>query len=658
MFLDMRLLSITALLFAVTAQAQKIDTLPKVAVEAVRGTPTTPISQTTLTKSDLTDKNFGQDMPFLLATTPSITVVSDGGGYNGYQYMRLRGIDQTRINMTLNGVPLNEPEDQGAYFSNFADFTASMQSVQVQRGVGTSSNGTASFGGSVNFESINPFEPHRAIEFSPNFMKAVEAGVVIGRTGVYARHTNQDITGFRDHSGNSSKSTYFTSLSVFDRTSLRLTGMQGTSDNQMAYLASSLAAIRINPRDNPLSEDETDHFAQNFLSGEVTRQLAPDHSLSLTGYWNTLQGYYGVNIPDAQLKFGLQSSWKGALVTYRFTGERVRVDLGGHANSYRRYHSLDDGAAYSNHGDKTEQSVFAKVDYAVTRRLNLIADAQVRFTGFEYFPSDNSPVDGSVDWRFFNPKIGVTFRPSPVSKVYASYGENSREPTRTDLLGGADDIDNTNRADIVPFTRVRPERVRDVEIGGEHRASDYAISGNVYVMSFHDEIAPIGKLSFLGLPLRKNVDRSYRTGVELDGLVKPTEKLTVTTNFSVSRNRIAEYTDDASGKTYHNVRPYLTPEVLANTQWTYALSSVLGVYFAERYVGPSQLDNTESQFIVPSAALLDVGTNVALGPLFVGVRVTNLFNKLTYAGGYTDGVQPYYFVQQTRNWTLNARLNF
>lgn len=647
------------------AQAQKVDTLKKVevTVSAIRGKETTPITQKTLSKDDLNAQWFGQEMSLQLTLTPNVTASADNGAYNSYTYMRLRGLDQTRINMTLNGVPLNEPEDQGAYFSNFTDFTSSTQSVQIQRGVGTSSNGTASYAGSVNFESINPFQSHRGVEYSYNQNVAADWTETVGSTGIYVRKTVQNVTGYRDNSANRSNSIFLSTLSVFDKATVKVTAFRGMSDNDQAYLASPVSELEKNPMHNPLGADETDHFHQQFLSATYTRALTEKTTGSVTGYWNTLQGHYFVRIdPKSMDDFSVLSGWVGALGNWAYVTDRARVDVGVHANTYTRAHFMytdPTTRAYRNSGDRNEESAFGKIDYALTKRLNVVGDVQVRSTVFQYNPdaqADLTPM--AIRWTFLNPKMGLTFKVNPSTKLYASVGQNSREPTRNDMFAGFDNVDQSNAAFVGPLSRVKPEHVTDYEVGIEQTGSHYAFAANVYDMEFHNEIAAIGKLSYIGLPLRKNVSASIRRGLEVDATVKPFATISLTNTGAFSYNRIRDYTDDATGISYSNIKPYLTPAVVTNHTITWAPFSLFDVTFGGRYVASSQLDNTNGPFVLPAYFMTMSKVDVNLGQLSLMAVWNNLNNRTAYAGGYTDGTQPYYFPMASKNLSLWARWNF
>lgn len=641
----------------------KIDTLVpvKTTISAIRGTNTTPITQTTLSATKIADRNFWQEMPFLLSTTPSVTVTADNGAFNGYTYMRLRGMDQTRINATLDGVPLNEPEDQGTYFSNFLGFNASVQSLQVQRGVGTSSNGSAAYAGSMNFESVNPLIKRRGIEYSMNRGYSADWTLASKADGVYVRHNQQDIMGYRDNSGNRSNSTYVTAMTVRSRYVAKFSGFTGVSRNQQAYLASPLSIITTNPTHNPLSPEEDDRFVQSFGSANLTLITGDNTTFNVTGYVNRLEGAYKVNLGD-MYTFKLNSAWSGVITNWTYSTPDIRVDLGAHANVYNRAHAADTLGLelYRNSGDKNEQSAFVKVDKTVATGLHVIADVQARNVFFRYNPDQAAWIRSSnITWSFLNPKVGLTYLSSDKVKVYTSWGQNTREPTRTDMFAGFDNVDESNIEFVGALSRVRPERVQDLEVGVEYSGTNGALSANVFNMEFSNEIAAIGKLSYIGLPLRKNVSQSYRRGIEVDGSYRR-NRVTFDGNVSLMQSRIKTYTDDETGAVYTNVRPLLTPSVLSNHSVKIDITSNVNVVLGGRYVGQSQLDNKNSTFTTPAFEMVYLNPNVTVGKITINGWITNLNNVRAFTGGYTDGIEPYYFVANNRKASimLMGRLNF
>jgi iron complex outermembrane receptor protein len=647
-------------------------TLEAATITAVRGDASAPVSRATLDGEELERRYFGQELPLLLTTTPSITAYSDAGSFTGYSYMRLRGIDQSRINITLDGIPLNDPEDHFVYFSNFPDLTNSLRSIELQRGVGASSNGVASYAGSLTMESVSLAGARRGGEVqlergsfdSERASVEYATGLLPSRLSFYGRVSGQTSDGYRRHSSNRSESFFASGGYYGDRDVVKLVAFGGRARNGLAYLASPVEELSLDPRANPLNENERDDFTQTFGSLQYTRLLGADADVGITTYgmWST--GNYDVRIDPDYWNFALSSGAGGAIATIRARFGALSLLGGAHGNSYRRSHVAairPDLAArlYDNTGNKGEVSGFVKATYDAGR-FSFLGDLQARRSSFRYEPDANAGVNEQrIDWSFVNPKLGVTWQANAATRLYASFGENGREPTRNDMFAGFDNLDTTNVAFVGTFDRVRPESVRDLEAGVVLRGPRAAVQANVYVMDFRDEIAPIGPLSYLGLPLRKNVSRSTRRGIELDATLTPTDVLTARFNATLSRNRIDEYTDDASGETYRDVEPLLTPTVLANASVSYVFARALTASLDGRFVGTSFLSNTgDDRFVTPGRATLDGGLAWSLDRYALGIRANNLTNTTFYTGGYTDGATSYYYLLPSRNWFVTLRARF
>jgi iron complex outermembrane receptor protein len=379
--------------------------LERVTVTALRGDADAPIPQRTMDREELEGRYVGQDVPLLLTGQPSITSYADAGAFSNYTYLRLRGIDHTRVNITLDGVPLNDPEDQFVYFSNFPDFGNSLESVQIQRGVGTSSYGTAAYAGAINFQSVALATSERAGQAllgSGSFgtrRASVEwlTGRVGSRFAGYVRGSAHETEGYRHHSGNTAQS-YFANGAYFGaRDIVKVTAFGGRSRNELAYLAVPIADIERDPRTNPLGEDERDDFQAHFASASWTRALGEMAAIQGTAYTLAQFGDYDVRIAPDMYNFRLGSRVTGALATWSARRGSLELDAGVHANAYHRHHSLAirphlDALVYRNTGRKREQSAFAKAAWSLGD-VTLYGDVQLRHPEFEYVPDVQSGVD-------------------------------------------------------------------------------------------------------------------------------------------------------------------------------------------------------------------------------------------------------------------------
>jgi iron complex outermembrane recepter protein len=657
-----------------TAHATRAQRLERIMISAVRGSGSAPISEKTLTQADIEPRYFGQDVPLLLqGAAPSLTSYAETANYWGYSYIRLRGIDQSRINLTLDGIPLNDPEDQVLYFADFPDLANSLRSVQVQRGVGTSSNGTAAYAGSINMETIPLASAPRSAEVqleggsfgSKRISGEYQSGLLPGRFAMYARLSALRTDGYRYHSGVDGRSAFFSAGYFGDRDILKATVTTGTMRDTMAYLAVAESDLDTNRRINPLTPRERDGFSERLAALAYTRLLSPSSSLSTTVYRLSTSGDYDVLI-DSLDNFNLKYAWWGVTSDWAYRRESLQLDLGVNASTYARDHSayqrpdLTD-PLYFNTGHKQDASGFAKLAYTAGA-ATLFGDVQARHASFRYTPDVHAAIaEQSIDWSFINPKAGITYALSRPLSLYASYGQNTREPARSDMFAGFDNLDTSNVAFVGSLDRVKPERVHDLEAGVTYRGSSFDAQANLYSMDFRNEIAPIGALSYLGNPLRKNVGASYRRGIEADVTYRGIPWLLFNANAAASTNRIREYTDSSGDEpiTYHNVEPLLTPRFITFERAQFAATRNIAVALETRYQSRAFLENTgDARFVLPAAFNLDGSVSWRIRQYELLVRGNNLTNSKKYGSGYASGGVSYYYVVPPRNLFVTAKFLF
>jgi iron complex outermembrane receptor protein len=666
-----------------------------VVVQAIRAEALAPVTKTDLRREDLERLDYGQEMPVLLKQTPSMTQYSETGVGAGYSYFYLRGIQQTRVNMTLDGVPLNEAEDSTLYFVDFDGLAGSLDSIQVQRGVGTSSVGSAAFAGSVNFESVALSDRRELTALLSAGSFGTYRTAVGGQTGnlgsglaLYGRVLFGGTDGFRDHSGVDQHTVFFGARRQGEHSIFKLFGFSGREKTELAFLAVDKDTLASNLRENPLSTQEKDRFGQDFVQAQWTKVLSASSTLALQGYYNGAQGYYRL-FADPVLgplwQYNLDWRFVGAFLTFNHEQGGLGVSAGVHANDFESQHSRDvvgGSRLYTNHGYKREASGFAKIHYD-RGGLRLFGDAQVRHSSFRY----EGDLDiGSVGWTFFNPKLGARYALRPSLSVYASLGRTTREPTRSDLFTGED-----NPSLAYDLHAVKPERVVDYEAGVEYAGKALHVQANAYAMELRNEIALTGELSEIGLALRRNVDRSHRRGVELEVRYEPVRTLRLTATANASANRIATWNQsfdvyEADGsysgsllRTYHDVRPLLTPQFVGNLGADYTPARAFTLGLAGRYVSTSQLDNTDdpalatpSFFDLSAHGSLSLARWVKKGAPRLRVQVDNalggrkhwpsgysyLYVTRDEAGGQAFQGTAYYYPLATRSVFVNLDLRF
>ena len=655
-----------------------------VVVQGVRAEERTPVTKTDISRETIEAASRGQEMPFLLATTPSVNVQSDSGIAAGYAYFNIRGVSQTRLNITLDGVPLQDPEDQALYFSDFGDFVSVVDSVQIQRGIGTSSFGSASYGGSVNFASVNPGEKASLEAQAGGGSWGTGRGTLAANSGrlgpyaLYGRFSALTSDGFREHSGVDEHTVYFGATRLDSRSLLKLFGFSGRERSQLAYLATDEATLESDLRRNDLSPDEKDDFGMDVVHLQYTRLVGASTTLMAQGYYNGASGWFRIrDTASGELQqFGIAGHFVGLILGATHHQGRLALNWGAHANDFTRDHFMDvvgGPRAYLNTGLKHEYSSFLKASWDAGH-AQLWGDAQLRHARFEY--RGDQPL-GSVSWTFFNPKAGVRVDPMPTLGVYASVGRMSREPARSDMLNGEDNAS-------VPYDlrAVQPERLWDGEAGVELRRGGLSGRANVYAMEVSNEIALTGELSEIGLPVRRNVGRSHRRGVELDLSWRPSRAWRLGANASLSRNRIGSWTQyydvydqagawiDSVARVQRDVPPLLSPGAILNGTVEWSEARELSLSLAGRWVARAQLDNTGNPgFRTPSFFSLDGQASLSLarwvkrGEPRLRVQAANLLSsRRLWPAGYSylfftrdaagaDGLSgtSYYYPQATRS---------
>jgi iron complex outermembrane receptor protein len=657
-----------------SAKANAARKIEGVLVQAIRAGDAAPIAQKTITKAAIEQRHFGQDVPNLLMNAaPSMTSHTETGTQWGYSYLRLRGLDQTRINITIDGVPLNDPEDQVLYFANFADLMSNVQSVQVQRGVGTSTAGTASYAGSINFETTPVARKGRSgdaeLQVGSYGAQRATVGFNTGLTAngfaAYGRVSGLRTNGYRDHAGVMGR-TGFVGAGWFGKQDIvKLTALVGLLADTLAYTGATTAELAQNWRYNPLGVDERDKFGQQMVSLAWSHALANGGTFNTTVYRNSAAGSYDYFDGGDRYRFNLQHWWYGATSALNVERGDWALHTGLNANTYRRYHRgyfQPSTTLYDNSGDKQDASAFAKVTRTAGKAA-LFLDLQGRVAHFAYNPDKAAGIDGpSITWRFFNPRAGVTYQLAPGLSAFASYGRTTREPARSDLLAGDDDLNSSNFADYGDFTRVKPERLGDTEIGLTLKRSALDVSANMYSMDFTNDIARIGAPTASGSILRRNVGASYRRGVEFDAAYRGIQHVLLAGNATWSTNRIRQFTDSSRGTPVvrRNVEPLLTPRFISTHRIEVMPSAASMLGLEGRYQSRAFLDNTSSpDRVLPDYYTVDATARYTLGRTTFTLRGQNLGDTRKFASGSVSGSgKVRYFILPARALFLTASFDF
>lgn len=642
----------------------KIKEFENIDVQGVRADKKTPISQKTISKEDIDLNYHSQELPLLLNNTPSITTSTDGGHNTGYVYFRLRGIDQTRINMTLDGVPLNEPEDQGAYFSNYPDFINSIESIQIQRGVGTSTNGVSSYAGSINFESPNGYKKYTEAQIGygsfNSYRTSIEHSTGLNNNfSLYSRFSMFGTDGYRYHSGSEGQSFFLSGVYKLEKSLFKITAFTGRVTNGMSWMPSRYSDIEKDHRHNSNTENEHDRFKQSFVSLNY-KKFFNQSSISTTIFYNRLDGdwtldlsNFGVDSIYGLLDYILYSNFTGIISNYNFKqkigdNSLFRFDLGISGNLYERNHSMIELPSsvdiYNNKGKKNEASSFTKIGFDIGK-LTTFVDLQIRHSNFSYNGDMNMK---KFNWNFFNPKGGLMYNLSNDFNLYLSVGESNREPTRTDIFIGEDNP-SVYRSDI------KHESVVDYEFGINLKNNILKLQANLFFMDFTNEITPTGNLGENGLPILINVDKSLRTGLETDISLILFKKKSF--NILLTNTSTLMYSEVTADDSLFGTQLY-TPNFIMNQGIYLNLNKKLRVGLDARYTSKSymsweiQNETTELKgyFVINSQIDYKFYKEHS-----ISLRLNNLTNEKYYTNGTYDGERSL-FVNPPFNFFLTLKV--
>lgn len=668
-----------------TEDSLRVERLEEITIRAVRAASNDPVAQVTADRKVLEQNYYGQDGAFLLERlSPSLVSYSESGtSLSNYGQMRLRGIDQSRINITLNGVPLNDMIDQGVFFSNFVDFGNSIESVQIQRGVGTSTNGVASYAGSINFESVslNRREASGAVRLtggSFNTLMAsgeVHSGLLPNRTAFYARISELHSDGYRYNTQTAARSFFFSGAYFGDRHALKFTGFAGRSQNGLAYLPVPINLIKQDPRTNLVSANDEDDFQQYLYQLQHTWRLGQKTNLVSTIYHggaggdfpvgffdSTAVAFTQINYPLINRHWGAMSNlnwnhsfwgqWNLGLHAYRFTRENLEYIIPNRENPY-----------YHDESEKQELAGFAKWQKTLGN-FGLYADLQMRGLALRFQPDEvflgQALAVPTRHYFFINPKVGLTYRLNEATQLFASVGRSGREPRRFDVLGAAQ-INSSNVSLVGEANSVQAEYVNDFEAGLRWRKERLNVQVNAFYMAFENEIAPIGENIPEGfVQIHENLAPSYRTGVEWAVHWQFLPRWRLQAQGTYLHSRISRYEEEETGRQFENVHAVLSPELILRGQLRCTVAPGLALQGEVRYLSEAFLDLTNNpNFTVPASLVFNASAEWQFWRQHrLRLELNNLDNLEYYTYGVVDQGNPAYFVQPPFHFYLTLQLQF
>lgn len=634
--------SCIAFSFTSVAQTQEQDSvfikkqLKEVQVNALRATDITPVSFSNISKQELEEQNLGQDLPYLLSFTPSVVSTSDAGAGIGYTGFRVRGSDPTRINVTINGIPLNDSESHGVFWVNMPDFASSIENIQIQRGVGTSTNGAGAFGASVNLvtnklrqkaygSTSNTVGSYGTLKNNVEF----GTGLINNKFTIDGRLSRIESEGYIDRASSNLKSFYlsggyygddeFLKLSVFSGKEITFQAWNGVP---LSYLENdSLRTFNIYDYENEvdnygqthyhlnytksLEENETFNLGLHYTKGEgYFEQFRTNDDLLDYGLENVIVGNDTVTTTDLIRRRWLDNDFYGAIFSYQNNTNKLDYTIGGAWNIYEGAHfgeiiwaqfasnSNIRDRYYDNDATKIDFNIYAKGLYKYNNQLTLFGDIQKRWVEYDFVGLDQNAVelDDQAKFDFLNPKFGLYYDIDKKSDLYASFAVANREPNRSDFV------------DSSPESRPTHETLYDTEIGYKYQNKNYTFSANAYYMIYENQLVLTGQINDVGAYTRTNINYSERLGLELEGNFKINNKLFWAANATFSKNKIpffVEYVDnwDTWGQEvykYEDTDIAFSPNLIWASRFDYKFNKSTNAQFISKYVGEQFIDNTSS----------------------------------------------------------------
>lgn len=654
-----------------TQDTTKVNQLTEVVVSSVRAKGKNPITFSNVTKEELTPRNLGQDVPVLLNYLPSVVSTTDAGNGVGYTYMRVRGSDGSRINVTLDGIPFNDSESQGTFFVNLPDFTSSIENLQLQRGVGTSTNGAGAFGASLNMQTKSYRENAYAELSNSGGSFGTRKHTLQFGTGLHnnfemnARISNIASDGFIDRAF-SKMFGYFYNVNYVTKNSLiKFLAFGGKEKTYQAWNGLEDPEKLKNDRTfNPSGmyfdengnmkfyDNETDNYWQNHFQLHWSEKWSDKwisntafHYTKGKGYFEqyredeTLADYFlpdflGNSLSDLVRKRWLDNDFFGTTFSLNYKTNQTDILFGGAANRYlgkhfgevvwTQYYIPDANRYYDNFGNKDDVNFYIKASQQYGK-LSFFADLQYRMVFYQADSYRFSDVDDT--FRFFNPKAGLNYQLNEKNSFYGYFGIANKEPRRDDYENGA----------------VKPERLFDYELGWKYNAKKIKFSANAFYMSYKNQLVLTGALNDVGSPVFENSGKSFRLGLELESTITITEKLIVSPNATISQNKNLDFYFSRDGvlQNLGNTNIAFSPNVVVGNRITFLPVKDFHISFLSKFVGKQYMGNIDSEnsvlksyFVNDLNLSYDWKINKTIKSITFSALVNNLFNLQYESNGY------------------------
>lgn len=684
----------TQLSFAQEQDSTKVNKLDDVLVSAVRVTTKTPVTFSNMDKKEIKFRNLGQDIPVLMNYLPSVVTTSDAGGGIGYTGIRVRGSDATRVNVTINGIPYNDSESQGTFWVNMPDFASSVESLQLQRGVGTSTNGSGAFGASLNMLT-DSYASKPTGEISSSFGSfnsnkntvKFSTGLLNDHFELAGRLSTIKSDGYIDRGSSDLKSYFLQGTYVGKTTLIKALVFGGTEKTYQSWNGIDAETLNSDRRYNSAGkytdeagntryyDNETDNYKQDHYQLHWSESISDKWSTNLAFHYTKGKGYFENYKEDAAMAdYGLlpvgtitttdlvrqkwlDNDFYGTTFSAKYKEEKLDVIIGGGWNKYEgdhygkviwaRYASQSElgDHYYDDSSTKTDGNIFAKANYQFTEKLSFYGDLQYRRVQYKANSAETGLVNDT--FNFFNPKAGLNYEINQKNTLYFSYARANREPNRTDYEGG----------------NAKPEKLNDFELGWRFNSEKFQLNSNFYYMAYKDQLILTGRLDDVGAPIRANTEKSYRLGFEVDATIKLSEKFILRPNFTLSSNKNVDLA--VEGQYYGTTNIAYSPNIIAGNIIVYSPIQSLHISLLQKYVGEQYMNNIE----LPSAKLADYFVNdlnvsyeIKPKSVFKSIMITGLVNNILdkkyVSNGAMYDIYPYYYPQAGINFLAGLTLKF
>ncbi len=689
----------------------------EILVEATRVDASTPFTFTNVSKDLLEERNLGQDVPFLLRISPSVVTTSDAGAGIGYTGIRIRGVDPARINVTINGIPVNDAESHGVFWVNLPDIASSVENIQIQRGVGTSTNGAAAFGASINMQTssgrTDAFAEVNTGVGSFNTRKAnllVGSGLMENGWLFEGRLSKILSDGFIDRATSDLYSFYVSGSKRTNRSVLKAEIFSGKEITYQAWNGVEESILRSGNRtfneggtekDGDPYENEVDNYRQDYYQLHYSYDFDNNWVLNTSLHYTKGQGYFEQYKADEDLsEYGISSSnatesdlirrrwldndFYGLVYSLIYNNSNWQMTFGGGLNQYDGGHfgeviwarnagdSEINQRYYDNDATKLDGNIYAKMNYQLSETINTYVDAQVRTINYEFLGLANDGSGGFVNLTqtdnltFFNPKAGIVYRKGN-DRAFISFGKGSKEPTRDEYVNSSAD------------SRPNHEILYNLETGYSRDFNRGYLGMSLYGMFYKDQLVLTGQINDVGAYIRDNVDESSRLGIELEGAIQLTDQLQWALNATLSRNKISEFSEfiddyDNGGqieRRFTDTDIAFSPNFIGTSVFSYERKGIVAE-LTSKYISQQYLDNTQDDnrsidpYLVNDVRLSYTLDNFEFTrSITASLMINNILDAEYETNGYTFGFIAggeqrvnYYYPQAGRNLLFQIKWNF